>query len=316
MKRVTVYKTSRGVRDWAAATERGARAALFHGSCKTLLPDLAPNSIDLIITSPPYCMGKEYEKRGDDLKTFVQSHEVMLPLAIAALKPGGSLCWQVGHHVESAISTPLDYLIFQLLSKYPEMKLRNRIIWTFGHGLHCETRFSGRYETVLWYTKGEDYTFELDAVRIAQKYPGKRHSKGPNQGALSGNPSGKNPSDVWEIPNVKSNHVEKTIHPCQFPVGLAQRLVRALSNEGDLVLDPFCGVASTGVAALLEKRNFLGAETKKKYVNISMARLALAARNELPYRPADRAIHVPSPTSKVATRPENFAVPAQAMTEL
>lgn len=208
-----------------------------------------------------------------------------------------------------AAVTPLDFLVFNALTKHPEMKLRNRIIWTFGHGLHCNNRFSGRHETVLWFTKGDGYTFDLDAVRVAQKYPGKRHSRGPRRGELSGNPDGKNPSDVWDIPNVKSNHLEKTAHPCQFPIGLAERLVRALSKPGDLVLDPFCGVASSGVAALLTDRRFLGGEIDDTYVDIAKERLESAANKTIRYRPADRAIHVPSPNSAVATRPTEFAVP-------
>ncbi|MBQ7592778.1 MAG: hypothetical protein IJU48_00315 [Synergistaceae bacterium] len=73
------------------------------------------------------------------------------------------------------------------------MKLRNRIIWHFGHGLHCSKRFSGRYENILWFTKSDDYTFNLDDVRIPSKYPGKKYFKGAKKGELSGNPKGKNP---------------------------------------------------------------------------------------------------------------------------
>lgn len=163
---------------------------------------------------------------------------------------------------------------------------------------------------MLWFTKGDNYTFDLDAVRVPQTYPGERYSRGPKQAEPSGNPNGKNPSDVWDTPNVKANHVEKTDHPCQFPVGLAQRLVRALTGPSELVLDPFCGVASAGVAALVEDRNFLGAEGDGNYANFGRTRLVSAARKQIRYRPADRAIHVPSLTSKVATRPEGFAISA------
>lgn len=128
-----------------------------------------------------------------------------------------------------------------------KLQMRNRIIWHFGHGLHSKKRFSGRYEVVLWYTKSNEYTFNLDDVRVPSKYPGKRHFKGPKAGQLSGHPLGKNPDDVWNIPNVKSNHVEKTSHPCQFPVGLIERLTLALTNKSELIFDPFAGVASAGV---------------------------------------------------------------------
>jgi adenine-specific DNA-methyltransferase len=230
-------------------------------------------------------------------------------MVIRTLKPGASLCWQVGYHVHRGLCTPLDYLILREMEAHPEMVLRNRIAWTFGHGLHAIERFSGRHEMVLWFTKGDDYEFNLDSVRVPQKYPGKLSSRGPNKGRPSGNPAGKNPGDVWDIPNVKANHVEKTSHPCQFPVGLAQRFVRALTYSGAVVLDPFCGVASAGVAAVVEGRSFLGAEISDEYVRIARERLQRAARGELLFRPADRAVHVPHAGQKAFRRPDNFAVP-------
>ncbi|MNL31974.1 DNA adenine methyltransferase YhdJ [compost metagenome] len=159
---------------------------------------------------------------------------------------------------------------------------------------------------MLWFTKGDDYEFNLDAVRVAQKYPGKLHAKGQAKGMPSGNPLGKNPGDVWDIPNVKSNHVEKTEHPCQFPVGLVHRLVRALSKPGDLVLDPFAGVASTGVAALLEKRRFVGAEPVSQYVTQAVKRLRGTINGTTAFRPAEQDIHIPRLTDKVAQRPASF----------
>ena len=165
------------------------------------------------------------------------------------------------------------------------LKLRNRIIWHFGHGLHASNRFSGRYETILWFTKSDDYIFNLDNVRIPSKYPGKLHYKGPNKGKPSGNPLGKNPSDVWEIlqndwdncfweiPNVKSNHPEKTIHPCQFPIELVERCVLALTNEDSWVLDPFGGVGSTAKACEIEGRICTSIELQKKWHDLAIKRL-------------------------------------------
>lgn len=287
----------------ADATTNQVPAVIFHGDCVELLSELPEQSVDLIVSSPPYCMGKDYEET-DDVDVFIKSHQAIFPLLIDALKDGGSLCWQVGFHAKEGLVTPLDYLVYDCLRSFPEMKLRNRIIWTFGHGLHCTNRFSGRHETILWFTKGHDYRFDLDAVRVEQKYPGKRYASGPKKGQLSGNPLGKNPGDVWEIPNVKANHIEKTEHPCQFPVGLVHRLVRALTKPGDLVLDPFCGVASSGVAALDVKRRFLGAELMDEYVVIGKQRLKDAARGEAEFRPAEKDIHVPDPNSRVARRPD------------
>ena len=295
------------VAKWLAGSPKAGSAALYQGGCERLVARLPSNSLDMIVTSPPYCMGKAYERRADGIDDFIANHKLILPEVCRLLKPGGSLCWQVGLHVQDGVSTPLDYLVYEIMRDIPGMKLRNRIAWTFGHGLHCRTRFSGRHETVLWFTKGDDYTFDLDAVRVPQKYPGKRHTSGPSKGQPSGNPGGKNPGDVWEIPNVNSNHVEKTGHPCQFPVALVQRLVRALTKPGDVVFDPFCGVASTGVAAVVEGRTFIGAEIDIAYVRAGLIRLSEARSGKAKFRPAEKAIHQPSPTSIVGRRPPNFA---------
>src|SRR5207247_3887571 len=167
---------------------------------------------------------------------------------------------------------PLDILLHPLFAEHEEgsgVRLRNRIVWHFEHGLHCKRRFSGRHETILWYTKGDDYLFNLDAIRIPQKYPGKRAYKGPKRGQYSGNPLGKNPGDVWIFPNVKSNHVEKTVNPCQFPVELVERFVLTVTRVGDLVVDPFMGVGTTACAAVMHGRRAAGAECVPEYLDVA-----------------------------------------------
>ena len=177
----------------------------------------------------------------------------------------------------------------------------------FDHGLNATSRLAGRYETVLWFTRpGEKYTFNLDAIRVPQKYPGKRHYKGPNRGELSGNPLGKNPgdrwsSDVWNVPNVKAGHVEKTVHPCQFPVELAERFVLALTGKNDLVFDPFMGVGSTLIAAIRHGRRALGADIVPEYCAIAAKRLVDESNGLLPTRPMERSI--PAPSGKLAKNP-------------
>lgn len=283
------------------------RAILFQGDCYPLLTALPDNSVDLTVTSPPYCMGKKYREY-DSIEQFVAAHQKIFPEIVRITKPGGSICWQVGFHVKKGGAvTPLDFLVHDILSRIEGITLRNRVVWTFGHGLHCDTRFSGRYEVVMWYTKGsDDYFFDLDAVRVRQKYPGKRSTKGPNKGELSGNPLGKNPSDIWEIPNVKANHIEKTDHPCQFPVALVSRLVRALAPRDGVVLDPFSGVASSGVAALLDGRRFIGAEIEGKYAKIAKSRLKTALKGDARIRPVEKEIYEPRPSEKVAMKPDHF----------
>lgn len=171
--------------------------------------------------------------------------------------------------------------------------MRNRIIWHFEHGLHCKNRFSGRYETIIWFTKSNDYVFNLDPVRVPQKYPGKKHFKGLKAGQYSSNPLGKNPGDMWIIPNVKSNHVEKTIHPCQFPVELIERLVLSMTNEGDWVFDPFLGVSTTIIAAIRHGRKGAGAEIVSDYVKVAHERIQQELQGTLKTRPMNRPVFDP-----------------------
>jgi adenine-specific DNA-methyltransferase len=118
-----------------------------------------------------------------------------------------------------------------------------------------------------------EFVFNLDSVRVPQKYPNKKHYKGDKKGELSGNPLGKNPSDVWDIPNVKHNHPEKTAHPCQFPQELAGRIVSCFTNEGDTVLDSFMGSGTTGIICKNLNRNFIGIELDENYFNIAKKRI-------------------------------------------
>ena len=247
--------------------------SLFQGDAYKLLASMPEQEIlDLIVTSPPYNIGKEYEKI-INLDDYFQGQQKIITEISSRLKNTGSICWQVGNYISKQDEIfPLDFGFHEIFSQLG-FKLKNRIVWTFGHGQHSKKRFSGRYEVILWYVKTEDYKWDLDAVRVPQLYPGKKAYQGPKKGTLSGNPKGKNPEDVWNIPNVKGNHVEKTIHPCQFPVALVQRLVKALTEKDDLVFDPFMGVASAGVAALLNNRKFLGADLDSSYVEEASKRL-------------------------------------------
>jgi len=271
--------------------EPDSPATLFTGDCRKFLPQIPDGAATLVVTSPPYNLGKSYESKRS-LEDYISDQDAVIGECARILGNGGSICWQVGNHVDGGEVFPLDILLYPLFKKRG-LELRNRIIWTFGHGLHCSRRFSGRYETILWFTKGEQYTFNLDAVRVPSKYPNKRYFKGPRKGEISGNPLGKNPTDVWAIPNVKFNHVEKTDHPCQFPVELVERLVLALTNEDDLIVDPFMGVGSAPAAAVLHRRRAAGADIIPRYVVTARERVRLALAGELRTRPMSRPIYEP-----------------------
>jgi adenine-specific DNA-methyltransferase len=277
----------------ASHFEPDAAGVLFEGDCLDLLAEIPDESVQLVITSPPYNVGKKYEGKRKTFETYLAEQTAVIERCVKVLRPGGSICWQVGNHIAGPQEIlPLDIALYPIFAGL-HLKLRNRIVWHFEHGLHCSKRLSGRHETVLWFTKGDDYTFDLDPIRVPQKYPGKKHYKGPNIGQLSCNPLGKNPGDVWIIPNVKHNHVEKTIHPCQFPVELVERFVLSLTEPGDSVLDPYVGVGTTIVAAIKNGRRGAGADTVHEYIEIGKERAALAAAGLLKTRPMDRPIYEP-----------------------
>ena len=283
---------------------------LFPGDCLALMKKIPAGAAQLILTSPPYNVGKSYETV-QTLEQYLQNQQQVIAECIRITADGGSICWQVGHHVNGYGQViPLDIILHPLFAEHEitsGIRLRNRIVWHFEHGLHCKRRFSGRHETILWYTKGDDYVFNLDAVRVPQKYPGKRAYKGPKRGQYSGNPLGKNPSDVWIFPNVKANHAEKTAHPCQFPIELAERLILALSEKRDLVVDPFLGSGTTAVAAILLNRRAAGAELVDSYFDIARRRIKLAWKGTIPRRPLAKPVHVPKPNTPLTIVPAEFA---------
>jgi len=289
---------------------------LYHGDVSEFIATLPDNSVSLIITSPPYNLGKDYEDRVS-IEKYLETQTPVIAQLYRVLSEDGSLCWQVGNFVEDGEVYPLDILYYGIF-KQLNLFLRNRIIWHFGHGLHASKRFSGRYETLLWFTKSDEYVFNLDSIRVPSKYPGKRHYKGPNKGKPSGNPQGKNPSDVWQvllkdweealwdIPNVKANHPEKTIHPCQFPVELVERCVLALTNEGDWVFDPYAGVGTSLIAAVMHNRRAMGSEKEAEYVKIARERLQAYFNGTLQTRPIGKPVHQPTGREKVAQIPDEW----------
>jgi adenine-specific DNA-methyltransferase len=250
-------------------------------------------SVQLVVTSPPYNIGKAYERR-NPIEAYLMQQERVIAECVRLLRPTGSLCWQVGNHVAKTSEVmPLDMLLYPIFKKYG-LLLRNRIVWHFEHGLHCSKRFSGRYETIMWFTKSDNYTFNLDPVRVPAKYPNKKYFKGPKAGQFSCNPLGKNPGDVWVIPNVKSNHVEKTEHPCQFPIELVERLVLSMTQPQDAVFDPYMGVGSSVIAAIKHDRIGYGCDVVPRYVEIARERVEAWRAGLLRTRPMNRPVYDPS----------------------
>ncbi|WP_342361273.1 site-specific DNA-methyltransferase [Terrarubrum flagellatum] len=307
--------------------ENSLKHRFLQGDALKALDKVDNNSCRLVITSPPYNIGKEYERdRRRSLEEYVEWLKPIVEKACKKVADDGHLCWQVGNYVNNGEVFPLDYYFYQMITAQG-FRLRNRIIWHFNFGLHATKRFSGRYETLLWFTRSEKYHFNLESVRIPQLYPGKRHSKGRagKAGLPSGNPRGKNPSDfwvfdpeealknnaVWELPNVKANHPEKTFHPCQFPSELVERCLLALTEQGDTILDPFVGVGTTVLAAAKHSRSAIGIDQSEKYLKLARKRLSDLRAGRLITRPLGKPVRRPKAGERVATIPTEWKVAAE-----
>lgn len=298
-------------------------AVFIEGDVLSVLKTFPEQSYDLIISSPPYNIGKAYERSPNlSFDEYIKWQDEVIGALIEKLADSGSICWQVGSYVKDGESYPLDVYFYDSFKKRG-MQLRNRIVWKFNFGLHSTKRLSGRYETLLWFTKTENYKFNLDAIRVPQLYPGKRHPKGKRNGSglPSGNPLGKNPGDywefsadqlfntnpIWDIPNVKANHPEKTIHPCQFPVELVERCVLALTSEGDTILDPFVGTGTSVIAAIKHRRRGIGIDKDPTFINLAIERVSQFRIDKLKVRPIGKPVHKPKMTDKVARVPREWA---------
>ena len=293
---------------------------LLCGDVLEQLDSLRDQSFKLIISSPPYNIGKDYERDSRrTLNEYVDWQRSVAEKLIELLDDNGSLCWQVGSFVRDGIYVPLDIALYPVFADLG-LQLRNRIVWRFNFGLNADKRFSGRYETILWFTKSDDYKFNLDPIRVPQLYPGKRHSSAKGSGKAgrpSGNPRGKNPSDfwefsatqhfidepIWDLPNVKANHTEKTVHKSQFTIELAERCVLAFTDKGDSVLDPFVGTGSSLIAALKHERRATGIDRDDAFLGIAEDRIAALMAGTLPMRPSGQPVRRPSATEKVAQVP-------------
>ncbi len=293
--------------------DANAEAVVAEAETLTFTKTLPSGLNRLILSSPPYNIGKAYERQVS-IENYLEEMQPLLGELVRVLADNGSLCWQVGNHVDDGEIYPLDVFFYHRF-KALGLQLRNRIVWHFDHGLHATHRFSGRYETLLWFTKTDDYLFNLDPIRVPSKYPGKTHFKGDKKGQPSGNPLGKNPSDfwnfmqeewnsgIWEFPNVKANHPEKMDHPCQFPVELVERCVLSMTNVGDWVFDPYSGAGSTIVGALKCERRGIGAERVPDYCALTRKRIELLGSGELRTRPVGKPIHQPSGRERVSQVP-------------
>jgi adenine-specific DNA-methyltransferase len=264
--RLTAIKQRLGLPDYEAPN-----VLLYKGDCVELMKLLGEDVFDLVVTSPPYNIGKAYEQTRS-LEDYLTWSEKWTKEVYRLTKAQGSFWLNLGYLTipNKAHAIPISYLLWDKIPFY----LIQEVVWNYGAGVAAKRFFSPRNEKFLWYVKdANSYTFNLDDVRDPNvKYPNQKKN-----GKIKVNPLGKNPTDVWQIPKVTSGQnrssKERTPHPAQFPKALIERIIKSSSNEGDIILDPFMGSGTTAEVALQNNRAVVGFELKKDYIDVSAERL-------------------------------------------
>jgi len=245
---------------------------LYKGDSTTFLDKLANTDLklDLVITSPPYNIGKEYEVPMP-VKEYVTWCSHWMGQIYRIVKENGVFWLNIGYLEvpKKGLCVPIPYLLWDKSDFY----LLQEIVWQYGAGVSAKLRLSPRNEKWLFYVKNpRRHTFNLDEIRDPNvKYPNQKKN-----GKFRCNPLGKNPSDVWEFPKVttgsKRSSKERTGHPAQFPLAIMERIIKVSSNPGEIVIDPFAGSASAGIAAYGLGRIFVGFEISSKYCQLAAER--------------------------------------------
>ena len=247
------------------------KVLLYNCDSLEYLQKISENSINLTVTSPPYNIGKEYEKIMD-IEDYIEWSTKWLSYIPKILSKNGAFWLNLGYvkYKNTAKALPLVYLLWNRI----ELFLIQEIVWNYGAGVAAKTFLSPRNEKWLWFVKDEEnYTFNLDKIRD----PNVLYPNSKKNGRLRCNTIGKNPSDVWQIAKVTSgmnrSSPERTTHPAQFPLDLINRIIMGFSNENEVVFDPFMGSGSTAISCVSNNRNVIGFEINKNYCEIQIDRI-------------------------------------------
>ncbi len=229
---------------------------LICGDAVKEMSKLPEASVDLVIADPPYNLGKDYGNNRDlmawhEYENFTRS---WITEALRTLKPEGSLYIFMGVRFISRL--------FMILEDEFKLNFNGWITWHYTQGMGRKTGFSPRHEDILYFTKTQNYTFNLDAIRIPQKYYRERN-----------NMAGANPGDVWQFSHVHYSNPEREDHPTQKPEALMERIIRASSNQNELILDPFVGSGTTCRVAKALGRKWIGIDINPAYIEMSQKRL-------------------------------------------
>ena len=244
---------------------------IYRGDCLELFKSIKDNSVDMILADPPYGIKKDF---GNGDKWSLDKHDewftwmkLWLNESKRVLKPNGSLFVYGIHHNIGFIQTYL----YEIGLIYGRL-----FIWHYENNFSTYKRSpAAKYEPLLWFVKGKDYIYHT--IREPYKSTERLKNKIIKNGKVwTPNPDGKHGGDVWNIPTLagKRFETEKVDHPTQKPLAICDRIINHFSNKGDLILIPFAGSGSECVSAKANKRNYIGFELNKKYIDIAEKRIS------------------------------------------
>lgn len=244
---------------------------IIHGDVLEVLTSIPNNSVDLIFADPPYNIGKNFSGQQDKWskeEDYLNWFYKCLDLCIKKLKPNGSLY----------IMTATQYMPFFDIYLREKLTILSRIIWYYdSSGVQAKKYFGSMYEPILFCVKDKNnYTFNAEDILVEAKTGAKRKLIDYRKAVPTVYNSEKVPGNVWEFSRVRYRMAEYENHPTQKPIGLLERIIKASSNIGDLIMDPFAGTFTTGFVAKNLGRRSISIELQQEYIEIGLRRLQLA----------------------------------------
>lgn len=230
--------------------------SVLNGDMLTKLKTIASSSIDLVIADPPYNLGKDYGNNNDsmDFEEYLSFSKAWLREVDRVLKPTGTIYVFMGVQFIS--------YIYDILSRDLGYQFNTWICWHYTQGMGKKKGFSPRHDDILMFNKSSSFTFNLDDIKVPQKYYRERN-----------NMRGANPGDVWSFTHVHYCNENRQGHPTQKPEGIIERMVLGSSNKNDVVLDPFSGSGTTLRVCQQLERSAIGIEINPQYVAMTEERL-------------------------------------------
>jgi adenine-specific DNA-methyltransferase len=245
---------------------------IFHGDAiQVLQSEIPDHSIDLIFADPPYNIGKNFNGHKDKWETetaYLNWCYEWLELCLNKLKPNGSFY----------VMTATQFMPYFDIFLRDKMEILSRIVWSYdSSGVQAKNYYGSMFEPIIYSVKNKsDYTFNANDILVEAKTGAKRKLMDYRKDPPQPYNTEKVPGNVWDFARVRYRMPEYENHPTQKPIALLERIIKASSNEGDVVLDPFSGTFTTSFVAKSLNRRSIGIELQEEYVKIGLRRLQLA----------------------------------------